>query len=407
MSVRESRLSLRCCSWRAPFPAVGSVPFEPVGHPRAEALDLAQASPLCPRLEGHVDEPVAHDGADFAAFRRAAAGLVFNECSGWVRRHRLVWTISSCVSGRTMVSPGRHQPSRCKRTPCGSSWLCRMCFCRACSLLQLDWWRTRWSCHFHNRDIVLCGTLFSCLLRQIRNDDRARTYVSMQRWPRDSVLKIVNDFNPLNVWTPTPSVHFVPWAVSALPEIGLKKRSCLHIWKWDVLPRLRFGFASSWPLYQHQLIKWIHVKSEVFTCAQKGRNDLELNLSTRHGRQHLMTAKTGASVYNHAPVHSAQDHDYVDQNASLGDARTRWRIFSRICGVEFWTVRLLMIWHWARHSCVIKTNTVILDVSKRLPFCIFVSVDFQRLTDSSAIYLSALGHNVRARMSSIDVHSFK
>ena len=31
-----------------------------------------------------------------------------------------MWAISSCVSGRVMVSAGRHQPDRCKRTPCGS-----------------------------------------------------------------------------------------------------------------------------------------------------------------------------------------------------------------------------------------------------------------------------------------------
>ena len=38
----------------------------------------------------------------------------------------LVWAISSCVSDRAMVSPGR-QAGRCKRTPCGSSWWWRMC----------------------------------------------------------------------------------------------------------------------------------------------------------------------------------------------------------------------------------------------------------------------------------------
>ena len=76
---------------------------------------------------------------DFVAFCRAAIGLVFNECSGVAGAARaagaaqgaLVWTISSCVSGRTMVSPGRHQPGRCKRTPCGSSWWWKMCSCTA------------------------------------------------------------------------------------------------------------------------------------------------------------------------------------------------------------------------------------------------------------------------------------
>ena len=77
----------RLCSWRAPLPAVGSVRVDPVEHSRAQALDLAQAplhvpSPLSPPL---AQEPVAGDGVDLdlAALRPTAAGLVFNECSGW------------------------------------------------------------------------------------------------------------------------------------------------------------------------------------------------------------------------------------------------------------------------------------------------------------------------------------
>ena len=53
-------------------------------------LDLAQAqlhvpSPLHSPLVQHVEEPVASDGVDvdLAALRTNAAGLVFNECSGW------------------------------------------------------------------------------------------------------------------------------------------------------------------------------------------------------------------------------------------------------------------------------------------------------------------------------------
>ena len=37
---------------------------------------------------------------------------------------------ASCVS-RTSDCPGRHQPGRCKRTPCASSWWWTMCSCRA------------------------------------------------------------------------------------------------------------------------------------------------------------------------------------------------------------------------------------------------------------------------------------
>ena len=80
------------CSWRAPFPAVWSVRVDPVEHPRAQTLDLAQAplhvpSPFGSPLVQHVEEPVAGDGidVDFAALRDAAAGLVFNERGGGTR----------------------------------------------------------------------------------------------------------------------------------------------------------------------------------------------------------------------------------------------------------------------------------------------------------------------------------
>ena len=80
----------RLCSWRAPLPAKGSVRVDPVEHPGAKSLDLAEAplhvpSPLSPPLVQHVEEPVASDGVDLglAALRPTAAGLVFNECSGW------------------------------------------------------------------------------------------------------------------------------------------------------------------------------------------------------------------------------------------------------------------------------------------------------------------------------------
>ena len=80
----------RLCSWRAPLPAVGSVLVDAVEHSGAQALDLAQAPPHVPAPLGlplvhHVEEPVAGDGidVDLAALRFAAAGLVFNERSGW------------------------------------------------------------------------------------------------------------------------------------------------------------------------------------------------------------------------------------------------------------------------------------------------------------------------------------
>ena len=60
---------------------------------------------------------------DFTALRNAAAGLVFNECSGW---GSCGWGSADVgerlVSGRSMVSPGRHQARRCKRMPWSSWW---------------------------------------------------------------------------------------------------------------------------------------------------------------------------------------------------------------------------------------------------------------------------------------------
>ena len=53
---------MRCFCWCTPFSAVGSVPVDPVEHPGAQALDLAQAPlhvpfPFRPPLVGHVVSP--------------------------------------------------------------------------------------------------------------------------------------------------------------------------------------------------------------------------------------------------------------------------------------------------------------------------------------------------------------
>ena len=92
--------------------AAGRLADQPGPHPGTAVCSIAE----------RVEEPVAHDGVDldFAAFCSAAAGLVSNECSGWCgwrerAQGELDWTISSCVSGRAMASPGCHQPGRCKR----------------------------------------------------------------------------------------------------------------------------------------------------------------------------------------------------------------------------------------------------------------------------------------------------
>ena len=75
------------------------------------------------------NEPKMHDN-DKTSFTFQPACLCPNSCATHGARQmrtdkdtpQLVKAISSCVSGRAMASPGRHQPRRCKRTPCGSSW---------------------------------------------------------------------------------------------------------------------------------------------------------------------------------------------------------------------------------------------------------------------------------------------
>ena len=113
----------------------------PVRNPRAQALDLSQAPlhvplPFHHPLMGHVDEPVAHDwvGEDFAAFCRVAAGLVFNECSGWGGRGGWGGTRSAgasnlprvravgrwCLPGATSPAAvsGHHAGARRARSQC-------------------------------------------------------------------------------------------------------------------------------------------------------------------------------------------------------------------------------------------------------------------------------------------------
>ena len=108
----------RCCSWRAPLPAVGSVHVDPVEHRGTQALDLAQAPPHVPSPLGlplvhHVEKPVAGDGVDvdLAALGTAAAGLVFNDCDGGGGTRRLdVGELLVCerpVDGFSWSPPGR------------------------------------------------------------------------------------------------------------------------------------------------------------------------------------------------------------------------------------------------------------------------------------------------------------
>ena len=99
-SAGDSKVFLLSCAARGAlrFQLVRSVLVDPFEHPRAQPPDLAQAplhvpSPLCLQLVQHLLVPAALDGigVDSAAFCRAVAGLVFNECccwSGWRRGTR-------------------------------------------------------------------------------------------------------------------------------------------------------------------------------------------------------------------------------------------------------------------------------------------------------------------------------
>ena len=115
---QQSPPAKRRCSWRAPFPAIGSVRVDPVEHPGAQALDLAQAplhvpSPLSPPLVQHVEEPVAGDGVDvhLAALRCTAAGLVFDGRGGRSSTKRLdageLLVCERPVDGLSWSPPGR------------------------------------------------------------------------------------------------------------------------------------------------------------------------------------------------------------------------------------------------------------------------------------------------------------
>ena len=110
-------------------------------------------SSLCLPQAQHVEEPVANNkvDVDLAAVRSAAAGLVFNECSGGTGSADVgeLLVCEQPVGGFSRSPPA----GRCKRMPCGSSWRFRMWSCRARShsCCQLGrppdcrrlWWPTR------------------------------------------------------------------------------------------------------------------------------------------------------------------------------------------------------------------------------------------------------------------------
>ena len=115
---------------------------DPVEHPGAQALDFSQAPqhappPLCPPHWSNMSRNQSRTMGSTWNLRRFAVlllGSYFTSAAAGVggaagvARGVLTWAISSCESGRSMVSPGRHQTGRCKRTPCGSSWWWKMCF---------------------------------------------------------------------------------------------------------------------------------------------------------------------------------------------------------------------------------------------------------------------------------------
>ena len=102
--------------------------------PRAQSAP-ASHGPCMPKLQLSLFDAAAvgHDGVDvyFAAFCRAATGLVFNECNGWGCWGGQGATGSAdegdfLVCDRSGDGLSRSPPCNCMRTQCGSPWR-RMC----------------------------------------------------------------------------------------------------------------------------------------------------------------------------------------------------------------------------------------------------------------------------------------
>ena len=110
----------------------GLIP-DPVEHPGAKSLNLTQEplhapSSFCPPVV-HMSRNQSRTKGSTWILRRFAVLLLGSSSTSAEAgvgeggaQAVLVWAISSCVSGRLMVSPGRHQSGRSERTPRGSSW---------------------------------------------------------------------------------------------------------------------------------------------------------------------------------------------------------------------------------------------------------------------------------------------
>ena len=106
----------RLCSWRAPLPAVGSVRVDPVEHRGAQTLDLAQAPLQVPSWLFSSTGPASRGTSRKRCSRRGPCGsskplpLGSSSTSAAAEvaaRGLLVRASSSCVSNRSMASPGR------------------------------------------------------------------------------------------------------------------------------------------------------------------------------------------------------------------------------------------------------------------------------------------------------------
>ena len=140
-SAGDSKVFLPSGAARA-FPAVRSAVVDPVKHPWAQALDLLQApqyapSPLCLPLVKHVkNQSRTSAAAGVAGAAGAAQGVVMS-------------AISSCVSRRSTVSPGRHETGRSRELMVVEDVLLKSTFPVLLTAgasrgpPPLDWWPTQ------------------------------------------------------------------------------------------------------------------------------------------------------------------------------------------------------------------------------------------------------------------------
>ena len=125
-------------SWCAPFPRVGSVRVDPSSVPVHKRRTSAKQCCMFNRRSvfhwSNMSRNQSRTMGSTSTLRRFAVLPLDSSSSiaaAGAAQGVPTRTSSWFMSGRAMASPSRHQPGRCLRTPCGSSWWWWMCSCRA------------------------------------------------------------------------------------------------------------------------------------------------------------------------------------------------------------------------------------------------------------------------------------